>query len=658
METYRHLTPEEISVMEQADCMAVDWNDVMVKSPFEPHHYRLARFSGRVRLGTTGQLSQSRFGATPSGIYNAHIHNCTIGDNVRIVSVHDCIADYDIGDDVLLCNVDSMTCSGDTSFGNGVMVNVLDETGARATPIFENLSAQIAYIYAFYRHDQELIGRLKDIIDRYVSGRHSRRGFVGKGAVICDTASISDVAICADACIHNAGSLTNGTICQKTIVRNGVIARDFIFQTDSVVENSALLDHVFVGQGAHVADGFSATHSLIFANCELLKGEAVSLFAGPHTVSRHKSTLLIGGYFSFFDAGSATNESNSHYRLGHIHYGIAQRGCKSGAGTCIMWPARFGQHSIVTGNHFKHPDTALFSFSYVNSDARGRTIVRPARVLSNAGLISDLCGWPESDRRCAYFPRLDCVNYDMFSPYYIGSLFTGLNELVGYENNRDAYSALNITIPDDDMAEGRKIYAFFIDYLVGQKIIMRFLDTDIDVSRPLGPQLFPVDINRDDAVRWIDVAGLIAPRKCLYDRVVNPVKTGEIADVDDLCRALWGLHADYAIYQSCFLRARFVDCFMVEPDLLEPQMFRAIIDRWSESLAFLTSNRMRDCLKEFSGDFRIVYGIDGDTEADFRAVRGTPDTNPVVRSINEHYLSKHAQYVAAVEKFNRLYSDL
>ncbi|MCK4489001.1 MAG: DUF4954 family protein, partial [Anaerolineales bacterium] len=38
---------------------------------------------------------------------------------------------------------------------------------------------------------------------------------------------------------------------------------------------------------------FSAENCAFFANCEGFHSEAVSLFAGPFSVTHHKSTLLI-----------------------------------------------------------------------------------------------------------------------------------------------------------------------------------------------------------------------------------------------------------------------------------------------------------------------------------------------------------------------------
>jgi hypothetical protein len=40
--------------------------------------------------------------------------------------------------------------------------------------------------------------------------------------------------------------------------------------------------------------------------------------------------LLLAGLFSFFNAGSGTNQSNHLYKLGPVHQGVLERGCKTG----------------------------------------------------------------------------------------------------------------------------------------------------------------------------------------------------------------------------------------------------------------------------------------------------------------------------------------
>jgi hypothetical protein len=63
----------------------------------------------------------------------------------------------------------------------------------------------------------------------------------------------------------------------------------------------------YVGEACQLSNGFTAASSVFFANSYMSNGEACAAFCGPFTASHHKSSLLIGGQFSFYNAGSATN---------------------------------------------------------------------------------------------------------------------------------------------------------------------------------------------------------------------------------------------------------------------------------------------------------------------------------------------------------------
>ena len=64
-------------------------------------------------------------------------------------------------------NVDLLAVEGESAFGNGVEVAVVNEAGGREIPIYDNLSAHTAYVIAFYRHRPKVIENLKKMIGDY-----------------------------------------------------------------------------------------------------------------------------------------------------------------------------------------------------------------------------------------------------------------------------------------------------------------------------------------------------------------------------------------------------------------------------------------------------------------------------------------------------------
>ncbi|MDR2844433.1 MAG: DUF4954 family protein, partial [Candidatus Symbiothrix sp.] len=341
--SWRKLNNKEIKVLNEQFCRCDDWNKIHVTEDFSPQHIRNSNFSGDVYIGNF-EKEITFFGGVKkhSGIFNATIHNCTIGNNVYIGQIRNYIANYTIEDDVVIENVDLLAVDGVSSFGNGTLVGVLNETGGRELPIYDNLSAHLAYILVLYRHRTLVINKLTAMIDDYVKSVLSATGTVGKNACLTNCRTLRNLRIGSYACLDGIYRLTNGTINSNekapTHFGPGVIAENFIASTGSEVTEGTVVFNTFIGQGCLLGKQYSAENSLFFANCQGMHGEACAIFAGPFTVTHHKSTLLIAGYFSFLNAGSGSNQSNHMYKLGPIHQGIVERGSKTTSDSYLLWP--------------------------------------------------------------------------------------------------------------------------------------------------------------------------------------------------------------------------------------------------------------------------------------------------------------------------------
>ena len=146
---WRELTPSEINTLKAKGCVSADWNSILVTDPFYPENYRDVSFSGDIRLGTTGSRHSCSDGAIfPSGIFNATIHNCHVGNGVHISRIGDRIANCDIADGAFIRNVDVITCRRGSKFGNGTAVEVLSETGGHEVAIHTGMSRPFWQFYS------------------------------------------------------------------------------------------------------------------------------------------------------------------------------------------------------------------------------------------------------------------------------------------------------------------------------------------------------------------------------------------------------------------------------------------------------------------------------------------------------------------------------
>jgi hypothetical protein len=398
MKDYRKLTEDEVLQLQSQSCLADDWANVMVAEGFNCEYVHYTRFSGEVKLGVFDSEFTLPGGIKKhSGLRNATLHNVTVGDNCCIENIQNYIANYEIGCDTFIENVDIILVDELTTFGNGVEVAVLNETGGREVLINDKLSAHQAYILALYRHRPELISRMKEIADYYSKKHASAVGTIGEHVMILNTGSIKNVRIGDYTKICGTCRLTNGSINSNVTapvyIGDGVICDDFIISLGSKVDDGTMLSRCFVGQSCKLGHNYSASDSLFFSNCQGENGEACAIFAGPFTVTHHKSTLLIAGMFSFMNAGSGSNQSNHMYKLGPIHQGTMERGAKTTSDSYILWPARVGAFSLVMGRHVNHADTSDLPFSYL-IEQRNTTYLVPGVNLRSVGTIRDAQKWP------------------------------------------------------------------------------------------------------------------------------------------------------------------------------------------------------------------------------------------------------------------------
>ena len=323
---------------------------------------------------------------------------------------------------MVISNTGSLAVNEESTFGNGTEIEVLNEAGGRELPIFDRLSSQTGYLTVLYRHDKVFTGKMLELIREYSKSKRANRGLIQTGARIQNSLIIRNVWIGSCATITGASLLDEGTIMSSmeapVFIGIGVVAKKFIILSGSSVDSGAILDKCFVGQGVKMGKQYSAESSAFFANCEAFHGEACGLFAGPYTVTHHKSTLMIASLVSFFNAGSGTNQSNHMYKLGPLHQGILERGSKTGSFSYLLLPCHIGAYTVVMGKHYANFDSSDFPFSYI-SEEKGKSELTPAMNLFTVGTRRDVDKWPARDRRKDP-DKLDLIHFDLFNPYIVG----------------------------------------------------------------------------------------------------------------------------------------------------------------------------------------------------------------------------------------------
>lgn len=657
---YRNLTPQEIDLLKMNGCFSDDWTKITIHPQTDLNRIQDVHFHGTVSIGKLDGMVEVENGrSVPSAIKRSVIENVTIGDQCYIADVA-LLRNYRIGNKVALENIKALMVRGETTFGNGVELEILNEGGGRELIIFDRLSAQLAYFYVLYRHDKTLIEQLKILIEKYVNQQKSAIGEIGDEARVIRSNQIIDVKIGSHAQVVGASSLENGTIASNAqapvFVGTDVIARDFIILSGSQVKDGALLTGCFVGQGVRIGRQFSAENSAIFANSEGFHSEAVSLFAGPYSVTHHRSTLLIATMISFYNAGSGTNQSNHMYKLGPLHQGILERGAKTGSFSYLLWPSRVGPFTAVIGKHYTNFDASDMPFSYIE-EVEGKSLLTPGMNLFTVGTRRDSAKWVKRDRRTDPV-KYDLIHFDLFSPFIMNRVLKGkkaLTELYEKASRKQEFVKYKgLAIKRLLLKQAIKYYNMAIHIFLGEQLLRRLekagnpatVDAIRQALKPNGEAQLE---------NWYDLLGMFVADSTLQS-LLQQVKQGQFARLDDFYQALTEAFKHYEDDAWNWTVALLKEEMDLDVAQITPDQLKELIENWKSNKQRFNHLVMSDAQKEYDANSRIGYGIDGDQEvqaADFEAVRGSIATNEFVKELqneNEQIEALAARWIAVLSE--------
>lgn len=565
MNDYRSLTSEEIEVLKSNDCWAEDWTSINVSEDFKPNYMHRVMLYGEVNIGAFNKnVEVSQGFVKHSGINNATLRNATIGDDCLIENVGNFINNYTIGDDCYISNISTMETTEGATFGEGNLVSVLNEVGEGNVILFSDLNSQLAAFMVKHFSDKELKENIRQLIKTDIENKAPERGQIGSNVKIVNTKEITNCVI-NDLCeVNGASRLSDctllGSVHGNVYVGTGVIIENSIIAEGSSVINSVKIQDCFVGEACQLSNGFTASASVFFANSYMSNGEACAAFCGPFTASHHKSSLLIGGMFSFYNAGSATNFSNHAYKMGPMHWGILERGSKTASGAYLLMPATLGSFSVCFGKLMHHPNTRNLPFAYLIADGDKMFLI-PGRNITTVGLYRDIKKWPKRDLR-APENRKSIVNFDWLSPFSVGEILKGkkilesLREVTG--DNVSQYLYHEYIIPATSLHKGIKYYDIALRIYMGA-VLKRVLKRDPAITPP------STQIGVGD---WDDLSGLLLPVS-EEDRIIADLKDGTIETIQELISRFEEIDANYREYQWAWTYKMICDYYHISEITLE-----------------------------------------------------------------------------------------
>ncbi|MBF1589192.1 MAG: DUF4954 family protein [Prevotella sp.] len=590
---YRSLTFEEIEILESNSCWAEDWSRVEVaEDGFQAKFFHRVMFYGDVQLGSVQKEVEITKGFVKhSGINDATLRNVTVGNDCLIEKVGNYINNYTIGDDCLISNISVMETTEGATYGEGNLISVLNEVGDGNVIFFHDLNSQFAAFMVKHFNDKDLKNAIRRLVKEEIARTNPERGTIGNNVKIVNTREITNTVIQDDCEISGASRLSDCTILSSeyasVYIGTGVICENSIISDGSSIVNSVKMQDCFVGEACQISNGFTASQSVFFANSFMSNGEACAAFCGPFCASHHKSSLLIGGMFSFYNAGSGTNFSNHAYKMGPMHWGILERGTKTASGSYLLMPATIGTFSVCFGKLMHHPNTTALPFSYLIAEADKMYLV-PGRNITTVGLYRDIRKWPKRDMRPQQTQK-SIVNFDWLSPYSVGEILQGKKILENLRqasgDNVSSYNYHEYVINATSLRKGIKYYDIALRIYMGAVL-----------KRAHKWGFFGKPQTEVGLGRWDDLSGLLLPVS-EERRLIEDIKSGSLETIEEVVNRFQEINENYRIYQWAWTYRMILEYYGINE--ISPEDDARIKQDYIEARRAWIAEIKKDAEKEF-----------------------------------------------------------
>ncbi len=590
---YRSLTFEEIEILESNSCWAEDWSRVEVaEDGFQAKFFHRVMFYGDVQLGSVQKEVEITKGFVKhSGINDATLRNVTVGNDCLIEKVGNYINNYTIGDDCLISNISVMETTEGATYGEGNLISVLNEVGDGNVIFFHDLNSQFAAFMVKHFNDKDLKNAIRRLVKEEIARTNPKRGTIGNNVKIVNTREITNTVIQDDCEISGASRLSDCTILSSeyasVYIGTGVICENSIISDGSSIVNSVKMQDCFVGEACQISNGFTASQSVFFANSFMSNGEACAAFCGPFCASHHKSSLLIGGMFSFYNAGSGTNFSNHAYKMGPMHWGILERGTKTASGSYLLMPATIGTFSVCFGKLMHHPNTTALPFSYLIAEADKMYLV-PGRNITTVGLYRDIRKWPKRDMRPQQTQK-SIVNFDWLSPYSVGEILQGKKILENLRqasgDNVSSYNYHEYVINATSLRKGIKYYDIALRIYMGAVL-----------KRAHKWGFFGKPQTEVGLGRWDDLSGLLLPVS-EERRLIEDIKSGSLETIEEVVNRFREINENYRIYQWAWTYRMILEYYGINE--ISPEDDARIKQDYIEARRAWIAEIKKDAEKEF-----------------------------------------------------------
>ncbi|MBQ2536322.1 MAG: DUF4954 family protein, partial [Bacteroidaceae bacterium] len=361
---WRHLHTDEIERLVKNSNSATNWDDIWVTDEFDTNMVHNNHFFGMVRIGRINRkVLQYHDLRVPVGISNSSIISCDIGDDVAIHDVH-YMANYIIGDRSILFNIQEISTTDHSKFGNGtikegepedvrVWLEVMNEIGSRKILPFDGMITADAYLWAKYTDDTKLQERLKEITQASVDFHRGYYGTIGESCVIKNCWILKDAKVGPHCYIKGASKLKNITINsseeEPSQIGEGVILVNGVTGYGCRIFYSVVATRFVLGDNCNLKYGARLIHSVLGDNSTISCCEVLNNLIFPSHEQHHNNSFLISacvmGQSNMAAGATMGSNHNSRATDGEI---VASRGFWPGLCSSVKHSSKFASFTLLS----------------------------------------------------------------------------------------------------------------------------------------------------------------------------------------------------------------------------------------------------------------------------------------------------------------------
>ena len=448
----RALTSDEISALEKNRNICRDWNCVRVTDgAFDASLISDCEFSGFVVLGALTRATL-RFHdlELEVGIRRSKLRDVVTGDENAICNVA-YLDNYRLGRNVILFNIQEMSCTKHSKFGNGILkkgedeslrvwIGVANENDGRAVLPFENMIAEDAYIWSRKRDDKILMRRFVELTENGNLKTLDTFGTVGDSSVIKNTTLLKDAKIGECAYIKGAFKLKNITVLSspeaESQIGEGVEMVNGIMGYGSRVFYQAVAVRFVIGQNCQLKYGARLLNSVLGDNSTVSCCELLNNLIFPFHEQHHNSSFLIAttimGQCNIAAGATIGSNHNSRSPDGEI---IAGRGFWPGLCSDFKHNSKFASFVLAAKGSYQHELKITYPFSLIFASKENEPIhIIPAFwfMFNMFAIARNRDKFSKRDKR---LKKIQHIETDPLAPDSMQQILSSIERLVELSKN-------------------------------------------------------------------------------------------------------------------------------------------------------------------------------------------------------------------------------